>query len=168
MGPQFLVARQCVTLLNPPVSKPALGRGLGDLLNPGRQQNPPTAPLPDGNEPVSSGGVATLLQGKKETPAHNSGPAGIMVESKTPKAAKVIRWSLACADLGLVAAGGLIARQNPFSQSPVWFCFGLGLVGFGAWLGCLAWGYSGTIPLDPNPGISVSNEKTAANSKPGS
>lgn len=116
-----------------------LGRGLGELLHPAKSEK--NAPTPDRSPGGggSEGGVTTLLRGKREENRFASRLAPGILPSSEAKPRSLVVLSLAAADGGLVMAGGMIAWQNPFASAPWHFCFGLGLVGLGGWLGYLAW-----------------------------
>ena len=139
----IFVANQRRAKQNLRVSKPALGRGLGDLLNPGKSDPNPPEPLANGNGSGAKGGVESLLRGKREpaplpvkvTPP----PLSPAPPAPTPSSTGSLVWSLAAADFCLVAAGSVIASQNLGPAGRTRFVFGLGLVAFGSWLGWLAW-----------------------------
>jgi hypothetical protein len=110
---------------------------LGELLNPGKPEfNPPEPP----SEGIgATGGMESLLRGKRE-------PAPLIIQapviaSPTPAPAmsKAVVWSLAAADFFLVAAGATIAAQNLGPAGRGRFVFGLALIAFGSWFGWLAW-----------------------------
>jgi hypothetical protein len=125
------------------VPKPVLGRGLGELLNSAKAQEP--AAIPKENPPVQDqpGGVETLLRGKKETPSPWNPPASRSTLEVSPaRARRLLTISLFLADAGLVAAGAIIAAETSFAAAPGRFSLGLLLVALGAWFGYLAWYHS--------------------------
>jgi hypothetical protein len=167
-GPaENLIAGSKVTIQYFFVSKPALGRGLGELLDDSAPPRSPTSPMMGGESAVASGGVATLLRGKKEEPRPALNPIVQVAPGGGVKTRDYVHWSLAAADVCLVAAAGVIGWQNPFGQSPIWFLFSAALVLFGAWLGCLAWqGAGGRQAPAPNPnGVIVSDGSIEPRSK---
>jgi hypothetical protein len=61
----------------------------------------------------------------------------VFPSGRAAKPNPVVVLSLIAADVCLALAGVVIARQNPFAAAPWRFLFGIALVGFGGWLGCL-------------------------------
>ena len=125
------------------MSKSALGRGLGNLLEDAKVTGrPPTAGAPTAteNEPQVDPGLSVLLQGSAP-----NGPA-------TPKVAPatrpdkpghagnhtLLRWSLVGADVVVCALVLLFAAAKPGRLSTVELLLCVLAMGVGAWLSCVA------------------------------
>lgn len=115
------------------MAKPALGRGLGELLNGNGAAGTRAAPEPRtaAAPPGLSAGMSTLVRNAGET----APPAG------RPVSPTVLRASLLAADLVLVSGGVFLATSRSAGD---WKAVALALLAvlLGAWLGWLAvtWG----------------------------
>ena len=125
------------------MSKPALGRGLGNLMQGTKVAGPQTdAPgASTGAEEVNvDPGLSSLLRGGKpaDTPATDGTAAPADFVSSHPRRTRVIQCSLIGADLLLVGLAALIVckRTTPLGIGEALLCFAA--VSLGAWLSCLA------------------------------
>ncbi|HXG48988.1 MAG TPA: hypothetical protein VNO52_15295 [Methylomirabilota bacterium] len=121
------------------MSKPVLGRGLGQLLSAPR---PPSAPRSIGASPARLGalgpGVATLLRPGTQSAATRD-PAGGdgAISHRLICLPRIVRFALLGADGVLCSMAWLmIAREE--HPSILRLAAGLGVVLFGAWLAWLA------------------------------
>ncbi|MBI2926359.1 MAG: hypothetical protein HYY24_11740 [Verrucomicrobia bacterium] len=125
------------------VSKSALGRGLGNLLEDAKAAGrSATAGVPTAteNEPQVDPGLSVLLQG-----APSNGPAAAKATTATrPDAASrtanhtLLRWSLVGADVVVCALVLLFAAAKPGRLSTAELLLCLLAMGVGAWLSCVA------------------------------
>ena len=125
------------------MSKPALGRGLGNLMHgtkvAGARTDSPDAST--GPEEVSvDPGLGSLLRGGKSNevpPAETTDAAANLVPAHA-RQTRLIQCSLIGADVLLIGLAGLIVfkRTAPLGAGEVLLCFAA--VALGAWLSCLA------------------------------
>ena len=125
------------------MSKPALGRGLGNLMQGtkvagARTDSPDTSA---GAEEVSvDPGLGSLLRGGKssETPTTEATDEAANLVPTHARQTRLIQCSLIAADLLLVGLAALIVfkRTAPLGFVEALLCFAA--VALGAWLSCLA------------------------------
>jgi hypothetical protein len=132
------------------VSKPALGRGLGNLLKDSNaptaaEEKPatpeaPAAPQPPAPPTALTPGMASLLRGKQAERQPDATPADPQpTASERPTGdRKVLKGSLVAADMLLLTLTGYLVfnSHKPFGAVEVSLC--IIAVGLGAWLTCLA------------------------------
>ncbi len=125
------------------MSKPALGRGLGNLMQGTKVAGPRTDPpgAATGAEEVNiDPGLNSLLRGGKpaDASAMDATVAPADFVSSHPQRTRMIQCSLISADLLLVGLAALIVfkRTAPLGLGEALLCFAA--VSLGAWLSCLA------------------------------
>ncbi len=125
------------------MAKPALGRGLGDLMQGTKVVGVPADPPSDAagaGESNMAPGLTSFLRVAKptETVPEESAPTPQHVVPPRPRPTQLIQVSLIGADLLLsgMAAVMVFKRTAPLSPGEGWLCFAA--VALGAWLSCLA------------------------------
>ena len=125
------------------MAKPALGRGLGDLMQGTKVAGSPADPPSDAagaGETNLAPGLTSFLRGAKpaETVPEESAAIPKEVFPPRPRPTQLIQVSLIGADLLLsgLAAVMVFKRTAPLSPGEGWLCFAA--VALGAWLSCLA------------------------------
>ncbi len=125
------------------MSKSALGRGLGNLLEDAKAAGRSAtagAPTATENEPQVDPGLSVLLHGS----APNGPATPKVVPAARPDAPSrtanhtLLRWSLVGADVVVCALVLLFAAAKPGRLSTVELLLCLLAMGVGAWLSCVA------------------------------
>ena len=119
--------------------KPALGRGLGNLLNGTKPVSP--SPEPTAQPAKLSPGMATLLRAGEE-PAEKIEeqvrPQPVKPQSELLSVKRLLQVSLVLADVLLVCLATLIALSVPGQLGAIGVTLCIVAFVVGAWLSCLA------------------------------